>query len=150
MFSIVYVYLLRIFKYDQKRNKLHFMTSIEYPKCLLCIRYLKVNKSQSYLICTATDGNIIVHKVQNEEIEPNSSKIIKAVHQSGVNSIDLYHYTGEQSVLVATCGDDTSFNVAKFSFSDDEFTYIQLIKKENAHSSSIMSKQYYGIIIFVF
>ena len=131
--------IFRIFKYDQARNRLHFMTSISYPKCLLCIRYLKINDYQSYLLCTATDGNLIVHNVKSEEIEPNLSKIIKAVHQSGINSLDLYRLFDEQSVLVATCGDDTSFNIAKMSYISNEFTYTQLIKKQKAHSSSIIS-----------
>ena len=128
--------LIRIFKYTLNSKKIILTDNCQYDRCLLCLKYLDL-KAGSFIICSSTDGHLIFYKLENHLFSTDKSpwKIIKSVHQSGINSFDIWT-KNENEILLATIGDDSTLNI--LNLSSIELNSQNLIKKEMAHSSSIM------------
>jgi hypothetical protein len=102
------------------------------------LKYLDLNGAGSFIICTSTDGHLIIYKLENHLFPKQSKapfKIINSIHQSGINSFDIWT-RNENEILVATIGDDSTINVLNLNF--NEFNNQNFIRKEMAHAASIM------------
>jgi len=134
---------VRIFRYNLEENKLYLINKYEYPKCLFCIKHLKLVKDNvqiSYLICFGTDGKLLKWKLNIDENSdaPTEFQKIDNLHQSGINGVDVWEeskYLGKY--LIATVGDDTRLSVLQLDLTESEKNW-KIIKLDMAHASNIV------------
>jgi hypothetical protein len=128
----------RLFKYFLTTNKIHIIDEYPYDRCLLRIKYIQVTHTDSYLLCTATDGHLIVHKLQDKLLGSRREHVlIKNLHQSGINSFDTR--IESDRLMFASVGDDTRLNVVELELNvNGGEKHRQIIKVDMAHASSIM------------
>jgi WD40 repeat protein len=132
---------LRIFKYLLDSNKLFLINKFSYPKCLIGIRSLNY-ESKIYNLCYGTDGNLLLWHLdldsKDEETEPIK---FERIHQSGINSIDIWHADeSSNKFLVVSGGDDTSIRVTQIDLS--EFISLSVACNDLAHSSAIVGVKF--------
>ena len=117
------------------------VSKYEYPKCLLCIKHLKIpSLDKSYLLAFGTDGDLLFWKI-NFSDEETPQKIPK-LNQSGINDVDIWQNKDSDNLLIATVGDDTCLSVANIQIDSKENINLQgrIIKNERAHASCIVGK----------
>ena len=130
---------VRIFKYNLNAKRISLIDSCQYNRCLLCLKTLCINE-RLYIICTSTDGNLVFYKLENQVFSSDKKpiKIISSIHQSGINSFDVWH---EDEIYIASVGDDAVLSILNLKFNKDEsIEYDLLIRLDMAHASSIMGK----------
>ncbi len=115
----------------------------EHTNCFLCVKYLNLN-SDSYLLCSGTDGCIIIWKFDKDEIFLFNK--IESIHQSGINSFDTWKIN-DNKILIASVGDDTLVSVTELELSNKS-NQVSIIKKDMANASSIASVKFLNRNIF--
>ena len=132
-----------MFDYNLVTNKLNLNNKYEHTNCFLCVKYLNLN-SDSYLLCSGTDGCIIIWKFDKDEIFLFNK--IESIHQSGINSFDTWKIN-DNKILIASVGDDTLVSVTELELSNKS-NQVSIIKKEMANASSIASVKFLNRNIF--
>jgi len=107
------------------------------------VKYLNLN-SDSYLLCSGTDGCIIIWKFDKDEIFLFNK--IESIHQSGINSFDTWKIN-DNKILIASVGDDTLVSVTELELSNKS-NQVSIIKKDMANASSIASVKFLNRNIF--
>ncbi|CAF0827984.1 unnamed protein product, partial [Brachionus calyciflorus] len=136
---------IRIFRYSVETNKLYLVSKYEYPKCLLCIRKLKIRINsidRNYLLAFGTDGNLLFWKINESDNE--KPQIIEKLNQSGINDVDIWQFSESNQAIMATVGDDTCLTLTKIEVDQNENlnTMSNLIKFEMIHSSAIVGVKF--------
>ena len=141
--------LIRLFNFNLTTNKLNLLNNkYEHSNCYLCIKYLKL-KSNAYLLCSGTDGQIQIWKFVENKDEIFLLHKLESIHQSGVNSFDIWHLI-ENKILIASVGDDTSVCITELEIEPlIESKHVSIIKKEMANASSIASVKFLNRKTFV-
>jgi hypothetical protein len=130
----------RIFQYNLTSNKIYGIDEQPYNRCLLGVKYVHMQQNDSFIICTATDGALLVHRLADNTFRSNEKPMIfKNVHQSGINSIDI-RVIDDQSLLLATAGDDTRLSLTKLNLNGNQIHQELLVRIDMTHASSIMGK----------
>jgi WD40 repeat protein len=132
-----------LFDYNLVTNKLNLNNKYEHTNCFLCVKYLNLN-SDSYLLCSGTDGCIIIWKFDKDEIFLFNK--IESIHQSGINSFDTWKIN-DNKILIASVGDDTLVSVTELELSNKS-NQVSIIKKDMANASSIASVKFLNRNIF--
>ncbi len=132
-----------MFDYNLVTNKLNLNNKYEHTNCFLCVKYLNLN-SDSYLLCSGTDGCIIIWKFDKDEIFLFNK--IESIHQSGINSFDTWKIN-DNKILIASVGDDTLVSVTELELSNKS-NQVSIIKKDMANASSIASVKFLNRNIF--
>lgn len=131
---------LRIFRYLIESNKLDLLAKHPYPKCLLCLDMIKLGEEKPLFVGFATDGSFLSWKldIDGEEIPP--SQIYENLHQSGVNSFDLWRDSAEaRDLVMVSVGDDTRINILEIQVDSSEGLKVSSdpFGIDMAHASSI-------------
>jgi WD40 repeat protein len=135
-----------LFDYNLVTNKLNLNNRYEHTNCFLCVKYLNLN-SDSYLLCSGTDGCIIIWKFDKDEIFLFNK--IESIHQSGINSFDTWKIN-DNKILIASVGDDTSVGITEIELdSSNKINQVSIIKTDMANASSIASVKFLNKNIFV-
>jgi hypothetical protein len=122
-------------------NKVKLIDSCQYDRCLLGLKCIYFNK-RSYILCTSTDGHLILYRLVNQLVTNDKKpiKIIKSIHQSGINSFDVWkNENNADEIMVASVGDDSSLSIINLKL-NQEIVNETLIKLDMVHASSIMGK----------
>ena len=131
---------LRIFRYQLDTNKLLLINKFSYPKCLIGIRHLNY-ELKSYNLCYGTDGSLLIWNLdldpKDEQAEPIK---FENIHQSGINSIDVWHDEGSSKFLVVSGGDDTSIRITELNLAN--FTSLSAVGNDMAHASAIVGVKF--------
>lgn len=138
---------IRIFRFDLITNKIHLINRYKHSHCLLCIRHLRVQEDE-FLLSTGTDGSLLIwpFNITDEIVDKQT---IGDICQSGINDLDVWQERDE--VIVACVGDDTRLSIVNIEFkkNNSQATIANtkfVIKKDMAHASCIVGKNFYTSI----
>jgi WD40 repeat protein len=109
--------------------------------CLMHIRHVRVTQSEVYLLTAATDGNLIMWKM---DISPpftmQNMKLVKLsthkLHQSSIKCLDLQSSSSGENIVVATGGDDNALGITLYS-TDTLPTPPKSIILPSAHAAAV-------------
>lgn len=119
------------------------MNKYEYPKCLLCIRHIKLKLNdhlvKNYLLSFGTDGCLLFWKLNF--IEEEKPQKIEKMNQSGINDVDVWQSLDLDKILVVTVGDDTRISLVEIEIDKQENLRSNFeIKLDKAHASAVIGK----------
>jgi hypothetical protein len=99
-----------------------------------------MNRGESYLISTATDGHLIVHHLADYIFQADKTpQVFKNVHQSGINSLDI-RVMNDESLWMASVGDDTRLSLIQLVFEKEKIKQQKKFWVDMAHASSIIGE----------